>query len=732
MPRPVHSTIATFLLLAVIQVQAQDFPDSTRPALLDEVLVSARGREEAVFQTPFTAHVIGAERFIGERHVRTLADALSETPGVLLQKTGYGQASPFIRGFTGFRTLLLIDGIRLNNAVFREGPNHYFSTIDALTVDRIDVVKGPSSVLHGSDAIGGTIHAITRSPELLSWPASLVEDKTVASKEFAPFTQERSAFHPGAYYRYASAEDSQTVRGEFSFSASPHVGFLGGLTSRDFDDLRGGDVIGDQPGTGYDEIDGDVKVLIRPNEHVDVTAAFYRVEQNNVPRTHSTIFAKSFDRTAVGTDRRRELDQLRELAYLQADLRAVAPWLESVRVSLSLHRQSEEQDRIRDTGARELTGFTDDQFGALVSFISPSPIGTLAYGVEAYRDEVQSHGSDFAADGSLTRIRSRGPVADDASYDLLGVYVQDTFQPIAPVEITLGARYSWARAQAEGDKIDPDLTDATVYEDLDETFDAFTASLRARLDITRDWNFFGGVSQGFRAPNLSDFTSFELARSGERETPASGLDSERFTAFELGTKARFPALRANLYAAYHYTLIDDQIVRFPTGALIDGAPEISRANAGDGHVQGIELGADWNFWGGLTFFGNLSWTEGEADTFVAPGQLSREPATRIQPLTGLLGLRWESANRKWFVEATAQLARHQDRLAPNDVTDTQRIPSGGTRGYQVFNLRATYQPWEHTRIFAAVENVGDEDYRYHGSGTNEAGTNVVLGTQLLF
>ena len=297
MTKPLKSTIAT-LLFASAQAIAQNPAAPSQPMQLDEVLVTARNTEETVFETPYTAHVIGNERFIGERTVRTLADALSETPGVLVQKTGYGQASPFIRGFTGFRTLLLIDGIRLNNAVFREGPNQYFSTIDALTIDQLDVVKGPSSVLYGSDAIGGTINAITRDPQMLPWPWSRRRCRRarIERRRSRRSREERFAFHPGAYYRYASAENSHTARGEFSLAASPHVGIFGGVTWQDFDDLRGGDIIGNQPNTAYNEIDGDVKVLIRPNEDVDITAAFYRVEQNNVPRTHSTISSQELRR----------------------------------------------------------------------------------------------------------------------------------------------------------------------------------------------------------------------------------------------------------------------------------------------------------------------------------------------------------------------------------------------------------------------------------------------------
>lgn len=738
MPRPGFIALPLTVSLAAAAF-AQDASERLQISILDPVIVTATRLDQDVFAVPYTAHVIGREDFIDRRNVRTLAQALDETPGVMLQKTGYGQVSPFIRGFTGFRTLLLIDGIRLNNATFREGPNQYFATIDQLSVDRLDVVMGPSSVLYGSDAIGGTINAITRSPEMLTWPQSPAplsskgpDGKTLPDRAVAPPNEQRFAFHPGAYYRYATAENSHIARGEFGLAITPHVGILGGVTWKDFDDLLGGDLTGAQKHSGYSEIDGDLKVVVRPNENIDVSAAFYRVEQNNVPRWHSTIFSESFDGTTLGTDLRRELDQKRELAYLQAEAREVAPWLNRMRFSLSFHRQEESQDRIRNNGRRELTDFTDDQYGVLLSFESPSPIGAWSYGIEYYHDEVQSGGSDFNADGTLRASRERGSVADDASYDLLGIFVQDQFKPWEPLEITLGARYSWARAQADGDKIDPDLTDTVVFEDLDETFDAFTASARFRVDVARNWNFYGGASQGFRAPNLSDFTSFELARSGERETPTHDLDPEHYVSFEIGTKARSERLRASAYASYFYTLIDDQIVRYPTGATIDGAPEVTRANAGDGYVQGIEFGAEWNFWKGLTVFGNLSWTEGEVDAFSAPGVLARYPASRIQPLSGLIGLRWQSDDRRFFLEATALLARKQDRLSPGDALDTQRIPPGGTRGYDVYAVRGGWQVTPQWRLTAAVENITDVDYRIHGSGINEPGTNVVLASRMQF
>ena len=201
-------------------------PDSF---LLPEVVVTATRTEKDAFDLPFSTDSIAASS-LRRTLPRSLPESLRSTPSVMLQKTASGQSSPFIRGFTGFRNLLLIDGVRLNNSVFREGPNQYWNTVDALSIDRLEVVKGPASVLYGSDAIGGTVNA---------------------------FTSRRQAYGEGldwdrrAYYRVASAEASHTVRGEVSGNLDHRLGFLAGGSWKDFGDLRGGDDVGRQPETGY-------------------------------------------------------------------------------------------------------------------------------------------------------------------------------------------------------------------------------------------------------------------------------------------------------------------------------------------------------------------------------------------------------------------------------------------------------------------------------------------------
>lgn len=696
---------------------------------LEETIVTATRTENPVFETPYTAHVIGRDDFLGRRLVRTLPDALLETPGVMVQRTGYGQASPFIRGFTGFRTLALIDGIRLNNAVFREGPNQYWSTIDQYTVDRLDVVKGPSSVLYGSDAIGGTVNAITRKPKLITVDETPGKAVKPADGKTTGLSLGGSGAELGgaAIHRYATAENSHTARGEFNLALSPQLGIAGGFTFKDFDDLRAGSGTGLQERSGYTENSGDFTILWQPNKNTDVTFGFQRFEQNNAPRWHATIFGKSWEGTQVGTDLRRDFDQLRELAYMRIESRNVTDWLSKASLTLSIHSQQEEQDRIRQGGRRDVDGFRDDQLGVLVNFESPTSIGLLSYGVEYYHDFVQSWGTSRNANGSLRSIKPRGPVADDSGYDLLGIYVQDEIKLGDRLTLIPGARWTWA--QMDTGVIDTDATDRLNLAGFTESFDAFTFSFRAQYELTGQWNIFSGISQGFRAPNLSDFTSFDIARSGEIETPVTDLDPEQYLSFEIGTKVSTGSL--SLYAAFYRMWIDDQITRFRTGRVVDGSPEVKRVNSGNGYVQGVEAGVSWMFAPGWSAFGNFAWSEGAVEQFDG-SVIGTYPASRIQPLTAQLGLRWESADRKWWAEGVATLAAKQDRLSLSDRTDTQRIPPGGTPGYAIGSVRVGWRPCRNLDLFAACENITDEDYRIHGSGINEPGRNFVFGTRIGF
>ncbi|MGB1015709.1 MAG: TonB-dependent receptor plug domain-containing protein, partial [Nannocystaceae bacterium] len=105
-------------------------------------------------------------RDLDERLPRSAPDALRYEPGVYVQQTAHAQGSPYVRGLTGQQTLMMFDGVRLNNSTFRQGPNQYFFTIDSRTLRRLEVIRGSASTEFGSDAIGGALLATPLDPTL--------------------------------------------------------------------------------------------------------------------------------------------------------------------------------------------------------------------------------------------------------------------------------------------------------------------------------------------------------------------------------------------------------------------------------------------------------------------------------------------------------------------------------------------------------------------------------------
>lgn len=150
-----------FIILLFISNIGSGQKIDTSYKLLDSVIVTSRSIKIFDTKNPFVISSITNKQIV-EKGARTTPEALQGVSGVFIQKTNHGGGSAFIRGLTGNQTLIVLDGIRLNNAIYRYGPNQYLNTIDMFTVDKIDVLKGFGSVEYGSDAMGGVIHVKTK------------------------------------------------------------------------------------------------------------------------------------------------------------------------------------------------------------------------------------------------------------------------------------------------------------------------------------------------------------------------------------------------------------------------------------------------------------------------------------------------------------------------------------------------------------------------------------------
>jgi hemoglobin/transferrin/lactoferrin receptor protein len=722
--KPRSHTLKCLLLLATAGYQISTSAQETQA--LEEVIVTATRNETPLAEVPYTAEKINSER-LAELQPQGFGEALRDVPGISLQQTSHGQVSPFIRGFTGFRTLGLIDGIRVNNSTFRDGPNQYFSTIDVLSLDSLEVVKGQGSVLYGSDAVGGVLNALTKGPVYLEpTPVSPAPKGAKNVQPTAPVAN-------GPYItglisgRYATAEDSYTGRLEASISEFEKYGFYLGVTGRSFGDLEAAD-LGTLSHTGYDELGIDAKLELYLADDVKLTVAHNQFHQDDVWRTHRTIYAVPFSGSAVGTEREHYFDQDRYLSYLRLEGTPDNGWLDTYQITLSHQRQSEDLHRRAGDNTSSLDEVDVDSFGFDLQMVSTTDIGKLTYGLSYYLDKVDSSSTKFTAGGTGT-AQVQGPVGDDADYHLASAFLQDEIALTDRLDLTLGGRYTFAAADI-GTVKNP-LTGKG--ESLSDEWNDFSGSARLLFSVDEQKHFkiFAGASQSFRSPNLSDLSRLDTARSNELETAAPGLDPEKFLTSEIGVRWDCEKLHTSL--SYFYTDIKDMIVRAPTGRIIDGFNEVTKLNAGEGHIQGIEFSLDWQLARDWKVFGTVAWQEGEVEGYPdSTDTRVKESASRLLPVTGLVGLRWDSPERHFWLEGTVLMSDRQDELSASDARDTQRIPPGGTPGYTVATLRGGWHVTDNFTLTAAVENFTDEAYRVHGSGLNEPGVNFVVGAKVKF
>jgi hemoglobin/transferrin/lactoferrin receptor protein len=328
---------------------------------------------------------------------------------------------------------------------------------------------------------------------------------------------------------------------------------------------------------------------------------------------------------------------------------------------------------------------------------------------------------EYDAQGNLTTVRVQGPIADDATHDLWGVFAEDRVQLTPRLEANFGARFNGTRIDA-GRVAAPGTGNAFAIAN-DTSSLAGSGRLLFSPDDARRWKFFAGASQGIRSPNLSDLTRFDIAEAGQIETPVAQLEPEQFVTMEGGVRGEVGKVAMELI--YYYTLIDDLIVRTPTGMTVAGLAEVTKRNSGTGHIHGVEVEAQAALTRSLSVRGLLSWMEGRLKSYpTATPVLVEEPVSRLMPITFTGALRWERG--AWSAGATMTVAGKADKLPAHDRVDVERIPPGGTPAYAVYGLHAGWRANRLLRLSAAIENLRNKDYRIHGSGLNEPGRNLVL------
>ncbi len=653
------------------------------PKRLDTIQVTATKRPESSLDiSAATTIVTRAE--LADAIMQTPMDALHGEVGTYVQQTTPGQGIVIVRGLKGSEVLHLVDGFRLNNAIFRNAPNQYIALVDGQSLDRIEVVRGPSSTLYGGDAMGGVVQMLTPalqySEQDWRWSGRV---RAVA----------------------ASADDALLGRAEVA-GGNSRFAFSLGASSQEVNDLRigGGDV---RPQSGFTARYADFKAGAKIAEGHELVLGLQFSEQPRTPRHDALVpgFGQRQPENAVFffEPQQRRFAQLlwridaANALFDHAEIRIGQQRIVDDRRTRAFGSLNEEPERNRDT----TTGVVG-QFG--------KDIGAhhLSYGFESYRDIVDS--SRLRRNINTGVITVRPPRFPDGSrMRSQAIYVADDWR-IGRFDLNSGLRYS---------RFDVEIPVVGTTPGVRLTPDDLTGNVGVSVELSEPLHLVANLGRGFRAPNIFDLGIFGPRPGNRFSEPNPNLKPESVVSFDIGLKYGGERLSGEVIA--FRSRYRDKITSVLTGEVRpDRSLVVQNRNITRQELWGIEAGARYR-WDApdLELYATATYTRGDERS--DGGEVS---ADRIPPLFGKLGARWRASDRFGF-EAYSLYASAQDRLSPRDAVDP-RINPNGTAGWATLNLRADWRIFEGLGVALRAENLADKRYREHGSGLDEPGRNFIL------
>ena len=652
-----------YILLLCLLISSNIYAQSSDSSFitLDSVIVESRNIKIAEIANPFIVSSIAAKQ-IQQNGARTTPEALMGVSGVFLQKTNHGGGSAFIRGLTGNQTLLVIDGIRINNATYRYGPNQYLNTIDMFTLKKIDILKGIGAIEYGSDAMGGVIQLETKQNTFEN-----------LGKLYASNTS-----------KFVTNQMESTNRTELQF-AQKKWDFIGGISFKNYGDIWGGESVGKQAPTGYSERNYDLKTKIKIDNKQELTISSQNTTQKNIPIYHK-ILLENFRVNQMD-------DQIHNLHYVKYKYKGNTKLVNELIVNTSIQRSIENRS-IQKNNAVIIRNENDTihTTGITAEIISkPTSFWTINTGFDYYKDRVNSIASELNTSTS-NQILKRGLYPNKSMYNN-GSLFSIHYITVGKFKMITGIRYNFLNIKIT----DTDLGNIALKPS------ALVTNFGINYQVNKNNSVFGSFTNGYRAPNIDDLGTLGVV-DFRYEIPSYDLKPEKSLNIEIGYKYNSP--KSNFTVSAFNMQLKDIIARvIVDGKVINGYNVYNKKNIESSYIKGAEFSYSQVLHSGFVLQTNATYTYGQNVS-------KNEPMRRIPPFFGQTSISWNHKNMS--LACRYQFAGNQTRLAKGDMDDN-RIGKAGTPGWNTINVDASLQ-LKHIDININLINVLNEKYKTHGSG----------------
>ena len=705
--------------------------------LLDEVVISASKFSQKFREVPKKVTQINRS-MIEFTNPMTSADLLERGGYVYIQKSQLGGGSPMIRGLSTNRLVLSVDGVRLNNAIFRSGNIHNVISISPMNIENTEVIMGSASVLYGSDAIGGVMNFYTKKAKL--------------SNDSNPNIQ------ININSRYSSASNEKMYHIDFNYGLEK-IAFLSSFSKSDFDDLTmgihgpsdylrpnyvtqnsaGDDVLVTnskprvQRNTGYSQTNFMQKVLYEPNEDLSIDIGIHFSKTGNIPRYDRLIRTNEneglyYSEWYYGPQEWLLINS--QLTYIPKETK----FYDELKFGSSFQRFSESRNsrRFSDSFLKSREEELDIFSLNLDFFKKISENSNITYGLEMIENKVGSFAKSInISDLSETPISTRYP--DNSSLNSLGLYINYKTKIIEDVFFQSGVRYSSTVLKS-------DLSQNNIYYDFmyeNTTLEngAFVGGIGLSWvrNIYNNWKF--NINTAFRSPNIDDLAKVFDSEPGSVVVPNPDLKPERSFGLEFGGYFRTKnniELDFSSYVTYLYNsfIRDDFTLSNGVSEIIyDGELSQIQAlqNSSKSFIYGIEFG--------INMFLNKNFRMKSQHNLIAGYELDDlpfgMPVRHIPPNYGNFHLIYNNGdftidtylnyNSKISFNNLAESERAKPYMYALDENGNPYSPS-----WMTFNVRSKYSFSKMLNINFTVENITNKLYRPYSSGISAPGINFIF------
>ena len=715
---------------------SQTKKDTVSSIKLDAIVISAQ--RFAKPKRKVTQQVESVSKIeIETGNFQTSPDVLANTGIVAVQKSQQGGGSPNIRGFEASRILLVVDGIRMNNLIYRAGHLQNSISVDKNVLENIDVLFGPSSTIYGSDALGGAIFFQTRDPKFIS---------QTSGKQFTG----------NVLTNYSSSNQGKLGHLDLNVAGAKWAS-LTSFSYNDYGDLKMGkrkngsnDFFGERPFyvkttngideivasedryvqkySGYQQYDFLQKIIYKQSENTQHSLNLQYSTSSDIPRYDRLTDLSSNGKLKFGTwnygPQKRLLSAYKlsqKDVFLNSDLNLTASYqnIEESRINRNFGNPNE-SSRIDKVAVYAITSDFKTKIGT----------GDFIYGADIYYDDLNSTG---IKKNILTNVESitdsRYPDGKNNTFRAEG-FVSYSNNISRTTSYNASARAGYTSLNSEIATNFLNLPYTTMSQ---ESF-IYSGAVGIVNNASKNSKIAFNLASGFRVPNVDDLAKIFDSSAGTLIVPNKNLKPEKSVTADLSITL-WQGKHFQLENVFYYTRLYDAIVTGPyslngqTSINYEGANSLIYANQnqGKGSIAGISSTIKSYITKSILFYGNFNFTHGRIQH-----DNVNEPLDHIAPYYGKTGFKYESNLVNLDLYMLYNGKKKLSDYSPSGEDNLKYAPKNGTPSWETLNLKGTLFLSEQFTFFTGIENILDTQYRTFSSGINASGRNFFLGGKYQF